>query len=93
MIVSFDDKDTEKIWNQVYSKKLPKNIQRIGLRKLIILNNAKTLDDLRIPPENRLEQLSGNRAGKYSIRINDQWKICIYWNQGEVNKVEIVDYR
>lgn len=92
MIISFKEKETEKIWNQVYSKKLPRNIQSIGLRKLIILHKAKDLNDLRVSPGNRLELLSGNREGQHSIRINNQWRICFHWNQGQIIDVEIVDY-
>ncbi|RKX69551.1 MAG: type II toxin-antitoxin system RelE/ParE family toxin [Spirochaetes bacterium] len=75
MIVSFGNSETEKVWNQIYSKKLPRDIQRIGLRKLIILHRSKDLNDLRVPPGNRLESLSGNRKGQLSIRINGQWRI------------------
>ncbi|RKX75922.1 MAG: type II toxin-antitoxin system RelE/ParE family toxin [Spirochaetes bacterium] len=75
MIVSFGNSETEKVWNQIYSKKLPRDIQRIGLRKLIILHRSKDLNDLRVPPGNRLEALSGNRKGQLSIRINGQWRI------------------
>ena len=92
MIVSFGDRETEKVWNQIYSKKLPRDIQRTGLRKLIILHKAIDLEDLRIPPGNRLEQLSGDREGQHSIRINDQWRICFTWNRGQISSVEIVDY-
>jgi len=92
MIVSFKDKETEKIWNQQYSKNLPIDIQRVGLRKLIIINRAKDLNDLKIPPGNKLEQLSGNRQGEYSIRINDQYRICFYWESGIASFVEITDY-
>ena len=92
MIISFQDKETEKIWNQQYSRKLPRDIQRIGLRKLIIINRAKDLNDLKIPPGNKLEQLIGNRQGQYSIRINDQFRICFYWENGVASLVEITDY-
>ena len=92
MISSFEDKETEKIWNQTYSKRFAKSIQKIGLRKLIIVHRAKDLNDLRIPPGNRLERLSGNRKGQYSIRINDQWRICFSWENGIASKVEITDY-
>ena len=92
MIISFRDKETEKIWNQQYSRKLPRDIQRIGLRKLIIINRAKDLNDLAIPPGNKLELLTGNRHGQYSIRINDQFRICFYWENGNVSSVEITDY-
>ena len=92
MIISFVDKETEKIYRQVFSKKLPHDIQRITLRKLIMLNNAKTLQDLRVPPANRFEKLSGDREGQYSIRINDQYRICFCFEDGEASRVEIVDY-
>ena len=92
MIVSFGNNETEKVWNQIYSKKLPRDIQRIGLRKLIILQRSKDLNDLRVPPGNRLEALSGNRKGQHSIRINGQWRICFRWNGGLIADVEIVDY-
>ncbi len=74
------------------SKKLPQDIQQIALRKLRMLNNAQTLNDLRIPPANRLEKLKYDRLGQYSIRINDQWRICFVWEDGNALNVEIVDY-
>jgi addiction module HigA family antidote len=92
MIISFQDKETEKIWNQQYSRKLPRDIQRIGLRKLIIINRAKDLNDLGIPPGNKLEQLSGDRKGQFSIRINDQYRICFFWENGIASSLEITDY-
>jgi toxin HigB-1 len=92
MISSFGDKETEKIWGQQYSKKLPRDIQRIGLRKLIIINRAKDLIDLKIPPGNKLEKLTGDRQDQYSIRINSQWRICFYWENGVARSVEITDY-
>ncbi len=92
MINSFKDKETAKVWDQTYSKRLPKDIQRIGLRKLIMLHKARDLNDLKVPPGNRLEFLSGDREGQYSIRINEQWRICFRWNQGQIEDVEIVDY-
>ena len=92
MIRSFKDKETEKVWNQEYSKRFPKNIQKIGYRKLIILHRSKDLNDLRIPVGNKLELLSGNRKGQYSIWINDQWRICFYWKDGIATEVEIIDY-
>ena len=92
MIISFQDKETEKIWGQQYSRKLPRDIQRIGLRKLIIINRAKDLNDLSIPPGNKLEQLSGDRKGQFSIRINDQYRICFFWENGIASYVEITDY-
>ncbi len=92
MIQSFKDKETEKIWNQIYSKRIPKDVQKIGFRKLIIIHRAKDLFDLRVPPGNRLEQLSGNRMGQYSIRINSQWRVFFNWNEGIVSEVEVTDY-
>ena len=92
MIRSFADKETEKIYRQEFSKKLPQSIQRIALRKLIMIDNAEKLDDLRIPPANRLEALKGDRQGQYSIRINDQYKICFVFTDSGVDQVEIVDY-
>jgi proteic killer suppression protein len=92
MIRGFKDKEAEKLFHREPSRKLPQNLQRIALRKLRMLNRAMTLDDLRIPPGNRLEALKGDRDGQYSIRINDQWRICFLWRDGEVFAVEIVDY-
>ena len=92
MIISFQDKETEKIWGQQYLRKLPRDIQRIGLRKLIIINRAKDLNDLKIPPGNKLEQLSGDRQGQFSIRINDQYRICFFWENGVASLIEITDY-
>jgi proteic killer suppression protein len=93
MIKSFVDKETNKIYHQLFSKKLPQNIQRIALRKLIMIDNAETLDDLRVPPANRLEVLSGDRKGQYSIRINKQYRICFtVRNNCDFYNVEIVDY-
>lgn len=92
MIISFHDKETEKIWKQQYSRKLPKEIQRIGLRKLIMINRAKDLNDLNIPPGNKLEKLMGSRQGQYSIRINNKWRICFCYENGVASSVEITDY-
>lgn len=92
MIISFADKETEKIYHQEFSRKLPQSIQRIALRKLIMIDNAEKLDDLRIPPANRLEALKGDRQGQYSIRINDQYRICFVYADSGIEKVEIVDY-
>jgi proteic killer suppression protein len=92
MIKGFKDKEAERLFNREPSRKLPPEIQRIALRKLRMLNRAKTLDDLRVPPGNRLESLKGNRLGQYSIRINERWRICFIWGQGDVHEVEIVDY-
>jgi proteic killer suppression protein len=92
MIQGFADLETEKIWSGRRSRKLPTDIQAVALRKLRILNNARVLQDLRVPPGNRLEALRGNRAGQHSIRINDQWRICFVWKEGGPADVEIVDY-
>lgn len=92
MIKSFADKETEKLFKRQLSKKLPQNIQRNGRMKLEILDSANVLRDLTIPPGNRLEKLSGNRKGQHSIRINQQWRICFVWRNGNVYEVEIVDY-
>jgi len=92
MIQSFKDKFTEKVWNQTVSKSIPIEVQKVGLRKLIMLNSSIDVNDLRIPPSNHLEKLKGNREGKYSIRINDQWRICFRWENGNAFEVEIVDY-
>ncbi|MEZ4927026.1 MAG: type II toxin-antitoxin system RelE/ParE family toxin [Saprospiraceae bacterium] len=92
MIISFGSKETEKIWNGDYAKKLPSEIQQIARRKLRMINNSISIADLRIPPANRLEKLSGNLTGFYSIRINDQWRIVFNWNNGNASNVEIVDY-
>lgn len=91
MIKSFKDKQAELIWQGKVSKKLPQSIQAVARRKLRMINNATSLDDLRIPPANHLEQLVGNRKGQHSIRINLQWRICFIWNEG-AEQVEIVDY-
>ncbi len=92
MIKSFRGKETEKIWQGLPSRRLPRDIQQVARRKLRMLNNAQTLNDLRVPPANRLEALQGRRAGQHSIRINDQWRICFVWDQGIALDVEIVDY-
>ena len=92
MIKSFRSGETEKIWNGTRTKRLPQNIQQVSRRKLRMLNNARSLNDLRVPPANRLEALRGNRNGQRSIRINDQWRICFVWMDGDAVNVEIVDY-
>ncbi len=92
MIVSFADKETEKIYNQVFSRKIPHDIQRIALRKLILIDKAGCLDDLKVPPGNRLERLTGDREGQYSIRINDQFRICFREDNNRYYDLEIVDY-
>lgn len=92
MIKSFNDKETEKIFSRNHSRKLPQDIQQTAYRKLRMINNAVDVADLRIPPANRLEKLSGNREGQYSIRINRQWRICFRWEDGDAYDVEIIDY-
>ena len=92
MIVSFHDNESKKVWEGDFSRKLPHDIQQIARRKLRMLNNAHRVDDLRIPPQNRLEKLSRDREGQWSIRINDQWRICFLWNEGTASRVEICDY-
>jgi len=92
MIRSFADAETEKIWSGQRSRKLPANIQQVALRKLRLLNSARAIEDLRIPPGNRLEALKGDRRDQYSIRMNDQWRVCFHWQEGAVHDVEIVDY-
>ena len=92
MIKSFRDKETEKIFDRKGSRKLPENIQKTALLKLGVIDAADELQDLRIPPGNKLEKLSGNRAGQYSIRINNQWRICFRWSEGDAYYVEIADY-
>jgi proteic killer suppression protein len=92
VIKSFRDKETEKIYRRVYSRRLPRDIQPAALRKLRMLNNAIGLQDLKSPPGNRLEKLKGEREGQYSIRINDQWRICFTWRDNDASEVEITDY-
>ena len=92
MIKSFRGKETEKIWKGQRSLRLPQDIQQIARRKLRMLNNARSLEDLRVPPANRLERLRGDRAGQYSVRINEQWRVCFVWHRGDALDVEIVDY-
>lgn len=91
MILDFADRETEKIWRGEHSRHLPTDVQNKALVKLRLLNQARRLSDLRVPPGNRLEALSGNRKGSYSVRINDQWRICFSWNEG-ASDVQIVDY-
>ena len=92
MIRNFADKETEKICSGAGSRRLPVDIQQVARRKLRMLNSAAVLEDLRIPPANRLEALKGDRKGRYSIRINDQWRICFRWKESGADDVEIVDY-
>jgi len=92
MIKTFRDKETELVAQRRFSKRLPQDIQRKAKMKLDIIEAADALDDLRVPPGNRLEALSGDRAGQHSIRINDQWRICFVWKDGAAWDVEITDY-
>ena len=92
MIISFSDQRAAKIFERIFVKGFPTDLQRVALRKLDILNAAQTLEDLRIPPGNRLEKLSGNRFGQHSIRINDQFRICFVFKEGNAYDVEITDY-
>jgi proteic killer suppression protein len=92
MIKSFKDKESEKVFNGQFSRRLPSDVQRVAERKLIMLHRAATLNDLRIPPSNRLEPLHGQRVGQHSIRVNDQWRVCFEWREDGVYNVEIVDY-
>jgi proteic killer suppression protein len=92
MIRSFRDKEAEKIFKRQRSSKFPQILHRVALRKLRMLNRAENLNDLRVPPANRLEKLKGDRLGRHSIRINDQWRICFKWQNNDAFQVEIVDY-
>ena len=92
MIISFKDKEAEKIWNGTVSTKLPFEIQHIARRKLRMINNSQNINDLRIPPGNRLEKLQGDLKNQYSIRINDQWRIIFYWDGSNSLEIEINDY-
>ena len=92
MIKSFKCRETHKIWQRKFSKKLPQNIQLRARRKLIAIDISTSLTDLKIPPSNKLEALSGDRQGQYSIRVNDQWRICFVWSDSDAYDVEIVDY-
>ena len=92
MIMSFKDKETRLVYNEIFSKKLPQDIQRPALRKLVILHNSFSLTDLMLPPSNKLEKLHGDRKGQYSIRINDQWRVCFMWKNNNAYDVEITDY-
>ena len=92
MIKTFNNDETQKIYQRQRSRKLPSDIQQVTLRKLRMINNAVTINDLRVPPANRLEKLSGNRAGQWSIRINDQWRVCFRWKDSDAYDVEIADY-
>ncbi len=92
MIRTFRDKETEQLFRREPVKKLPRPVERVALRRLLLLDAAESLDDLRVPPGNRLEKLRGDRKGQYSIRINDQWRVCFRWEDGDAYDVEITDY-
>ncbi|RLC72008.1 MAG: hypothetical protein DRJ03_27005 [Chloroflexi bacterium] len=92
MIKSFRDKKTERIFTRRFTRRFPQNLHRVAWRKLMILDAAEQLSDLRVPPGNRLEKLSRDRAGEFSIRINDQWRVCFRWKDGNAYDVEITDY-
>jgi proteic killer suppression protein len=92
VIIDFGNKETEKIWNGVQSRKIPPDIQNVARRKLRMINNAQNINDLRIPPANRLEKLSGNLSEFHSIRINNQWRIIFKWENDNASEVEIIDY-
>jgi proteic killer suppression protein len=92
MIRSFRDRETERLFRREPARRLPPDVRRAALRKLVILDAAESLEDLRVPPGNRLEKLTGDRAGQHSIRINDQWRVCFRWKEGDAEDVEIVDY-
>jgi len=92
VIRSFRDRETEGIFGLQRSRRLPQDVQQVALRKLRMLNNARSLEDLRSPPANHLEKLVGTRAGQHSIRINDRWRFCFEWQDGDAHNVEITDY-
>lgn len=92
MIKNFRCKETERVFNRLFARKLPQELQRLMYKKLLMLNRAGSLTDLRVPPSNHLEALRGNRVGQHSIRINDQWRICFIWQGADALNVEIVDY-
>jgi proteic killer suppression protein len=92
VIRSFRDRETERVFERERSKRLPGDVQRRAHRKLLLVDAADSVEDLRVPPGNRLERLSGERAGQYSVRVNDQWRICFRWKRGDAYDVEITDY-
>ena len=92
MIRSFADAETEKVFQRQRSRRLPPDVQRRAHRKLLLLDAAEALSDLKVPPGNRLERLAGDRAGQHSIRVNDQWRVCFRWGRGDAKDVEITDY-
>ena len=92
MIRSFGSKDTERIWHEQYVRRVDRTVQRATLRKLELIHAAKDVEDLRVPPGNRLERLVGDRRGQHSIRVNAQWRLCFVWREGDADNVELVDY-
>jgi proteic killer suppression protein len=92
MIRSFRDRETKRVFSREARTKLARAVERAALRKLLLLDAAGSLDDLRVPPGNRLEKLAGSRSGQHSIRVNDQWRVCFHWKAGDAYNVEIVDY-
>jgi proteic killer suppression protein len=92
VIQSFADARTRELWRSGKARRVPSSLQRVALRKLVMLHSAAELKDLAVPPGNRLEPLHGDREGQYSIRVNDQFRICFYWREGNAHEVEIVDY-
>lgn len=92
MVQSFGDSETKLIWARQVSRELPRDIQRVALRKLYMIHRSRNLNDLSVPPANHLEKLKGSRAGQHSIRINDQWRVCFRWTGTDAYDVEIVDY-
>jgi toxin HigB-1 len=92
MIRSFRDREAERLFGREPVRKLPPEVQRVALRKLVLLDAAESIEDLRVPPGNRLEKLTGDRVGQYSVCINDQWRVCFRWRDGDAENVEIVDY-
>jgi len=92
VIRSFADTETERVFQRLPYRRLSVDVQRIAYRKLLVIDAAESINDLRIPPGNRLEKLKGNRKGQYSIRINDRWRVCFRWSDGDAHEVEIADY-
>ncbi|MBB3036055.1 type II toxin-antitoxin system RelE/ParE family toxin [Hoyosella altamirensis] len=92
MIRSFGSKDTERIWHEQYVKRVDRTVQRATLQKLELIHAAKDVEDLRVPPGNRLERLVGDRSGQHSIRVHAQWRLCFVWKEGGADNVELVDY-
>lgn len=92
MIRSFRNKETERLWNRRHVKRLSPELSRLTYNKLVLINAAESINDLRVPPGNRLEKLTGDRAGQYSVRVNNQWRICFTWGPGGASNIELVDY-